>query len=113
METVQSEGDRKVNRKLEFYNLDSVIAVGYRINSYQATQFRIWATKTLKEFITKGFVLDNERLKQGKNFGKDYFDELDKEFEVFRKVQDQNYNSYFDLEVKRIDGKKLMSKIKL
>lgn len=59
-----------------FYNLDAIIAVGYRVNSYQATQFRIWATKTLREFIIKGFVLDDERLKQGKRFGKDYFDEL-------------------------------------
>lgn len=59
-----------------FYNLDAIIAVGYRVNSFQATQFRIWATKTLREFIIKGFVLDDERLKQGKKFGKDYFDEL-------------------------------------
>nr|WP_291098954.1 MULTISPECIES: RhuM family protein [unclassified Flavobacterium] len=59
-----------------FYNLDAIIAVGYRVNSFQATQFRIWATKTLREFIIKGFVLDDERLKQGKRFGKDYFDEL-------------------------------------
>lgn len=59
-----------------FYNLDAIIAVGYRVNSYQATQFRIWATKTLREFIIKGFVLDDERLKQGKKFGKDYFEEL-------------------------------------
>lgn len=59
-----------------FYNLDAIIAVGYRVNSYQATQFRIWATKTLREFIIKGFVLDDERLKQGSRFGKDYFDEL-------------------------------------
>lgn len=58
------------------YHLDAIIAVGYRVNSYQATQFRIWATKTLREFIIKGFVLDDERLKQGKRFGKDYFDEL-------------------------------------
>lgn len=58
------------------YNLDAIIAVGYRVNSYQATQFRIWATKTLREFIIKGFVLDDERLTQGKRFGKDYFDEL-------------------------------------
>jgi hypothetical protein len=61
---------------LDFYNLDAIIAVGYRVNSHQATQFRIWATKTLREFIIKGFVLDDERLKQGKRFGKDYFDEL-------------------------------------
>ena len=66
----------KYSRDVDFYNLDAIIAVGYRVNSYQATQFRIWATKTLREFIIKGFVLDDERLKQGKRFGKDYFDEL-------------------------------------
>ncbi|MFN8712459.1 MAG: virulence RhuM family protein [Bacteroidota bacterium] len=76
LETVQQEGQRRVKRNVEFYNLDAIIAVGYRINSHQATQFRIWATQTLREFIIKGFVLDDERLKQGKRFGKDYFDEL-------------------------------------
>jgi hypothetical protein len=77
MEIVQTEGGREIAREVEFYNLDAIIAVGYRVNSYQATQFRIWATKTLREFIIKGFVLDDERLKQGKTlFGKDYFDEL-------------------------------------
>ena len=60
----------------QFYHLDAIIAVGYRVNSRQATQFRIWATQTLREYIIKGFVLDDERLKQGKPFGKDYFDEL-------------------------------------
>lgn len=75
--TVQNEGEREVARTLDSYNLDAIISVGYRVNSHQATQFRIWATKTLKEFIIKGFVLDDERLKQGKKlFGKDYFDEL-------------------------------------
>src|SRR5690606_22865391 len=73
---VQQEGQRNVNREVEVYNLDVIIAIGYRVNSFQATQFRIWATKTLREFIIKGFVLDDERLKQGKRFGKDYFDEL-------------------------------------
>lgn len=73
---VQKEGNRDVARDVDFYNLDAIIAVGYRVNSFQATQFRIWATKTLREFIIKGFVLDDERLKQGKRFGKDYFDEL-------------------------------------
>ena len=73
---VQREGSRDVTRQIDFYNLDVVIAVGYRVNSYQATQFRIWATNTLKEFIIKGFVMDDERLKQGKHFGKDYFNEL-------------------------------------
>src|ERR1035437_9194071 len=74
--TVQIEGDRKVSRTLDYFNLDAIIAVGYRVNSRQATQFRIWATNTLREFMIKGFVLDDERLKQGKRFGKDYFDEL-------------------------------------
>ncbi len=73
---VQKEGIRDVSREVDFYNLDAIIAVGYRVNSHQATQFRIWATRTLREFIIKGFVLDDERLKQGKHFGKDYFDEL-------------------------------------
>jgi hypothetical protein len=77
LEIVQTEGNRNIARKIEFYNLDAIISVGYRINSTKATAFRIWATKTLKEFITKGFVLDDERLKQGKTaFGKDYFREL-------------------------------------
>jgi len=77
LEIVQKEGSRDITRKIEFYNLDAIISVGYRVNSSKATQFRIWATKTLKEFITKGFVLDDERLKQGQTaFGKDYFREL-------------------------------------
>ena len=73
---VQPEGDRQVAREVDFYNLDAIIAVGYRVNSRQATQFRIWATQVLREFLVKGFVLDDERLEQGKRFGKDYFDEL-------------------------------------
>ena len=63
---VQKEGNRNVSRNLDFYNLDAIISVGYRVNSYQATQFRIWATQTLKEYMIKGYVLDDERLKQGK-----------------------------------------------
>ena len=74
---VQSEGSRQVTRSIRFYNLDAIISVGYRVNSHRATQFRIWATSVLKEFIKKGFVLDDERLKQGERvFGKDYFREL-------------------------------------
>ena len=73
---VQTEGKRQVAREIEFYNLDAIISVGYRVNSSQATQFRIWATRTLREFIIKGFVLDDERLKLNKRFGKDYFEEL-------------------------------------
>ncbi|MCQ2088913.1 MAG: virulence RhuM family protein [Fibrobacter sp.] len=74
---VQQEGARSVKRKIAFYNLDAIISVGYRISSARATQFRIWATGILKEYIRKGFVLDDERLKQGENaFGADYFREL-------------------------------------
>ena len=74
---VQTEGARQVTRRTKFYNLDAIISVGYRVNSRRATQFRIWATSVLKEYMTKGFVLDDERLKQGRTaFGKDYFREL-------------------------------------
>ena len=73
---VQSEGSREVRREIEFYNLDAIISVGYRVNSARATQFRIWATQTLRKFVIKGFVLDDERLKLNKRFGRDYFDEL-------------------------------------
>lgn len=74
---VHSEGSRKVRRAITFYNLDAIISVGYRVNSRRATQFRIWATGILKEYMIKGFVLDDDRLKQGQQaFGKDYFREL-------------------------------------
>ena len=74
---VRQEGNRQVNRKLKYYNLDAIISVGYRVNSRRATQFRIWATGVLKEYMIKGFAIDDERLKQGKTvFGKDYFREL-------------------------------------
>lgn len=77
LETVQNENDRSVKRNVSFYNLDAIISVGYRVNSAKATKFRIWATGILKEYIKKGFVLDDERLKQGNAvFGKDYFKEL-------------------------------------
>ena len=72
---VQNEGTRKVSRELMFYSLDGIIAVGYRVNSKEATDFRIWATNTLKEFIKKGFIVNSEFLKNGPKFGKDYFDE--------------------------------------
>ena len=73
---VRAEGNRSVSREIAHYSLDAIISVGYRVNSAQATQFRIWATATLREFIVKGFVLDDERLKLNRRFGKDYFDEL-------------------------------------
>ncbi len=104
METVRSEGARAVARDVEFYNLDAIIAVGYRVNSYQATQFRIWATKTLREFIVKGFVLDDERLKQGKQvFGKDYFDELLERIREIRASERRFYQKITDLYALAVD----------
>ena len=95
---VRSEGDRSVQRAVESYNLDVIIAVGYRVNSHQATQFRIWATTTLREFITKGFVLDDERLKQGKTlFGKDYFDDLLERIRDIRASERRFYQKITDL----------------
>jgi hypothetical protein len=94
---VQTEGDREVSREIDFYNLDAVIAVGYRVNSYQATQFRIWATRTLREFVVKGFVLDDERLKQGPRFGKDYFDELLERIREIRASERRFYQKITDI----------------
>lgn len=85
------------NYKTKCFNLDAIIAVGYRVNSKQATQFRIWATQTLKEFIIKGFVLDDERLKQGKEFGKDYFDELLARIRDIRASEKRFYQKIRDL----------------
>src|SRR3990170_569231 len=82
---------------VQFYNLDAIIAVGYRVNSFQATQFRIWATKTLREFMIKGFVLDDERLKQGKRFGKDYFDELLERIREIRASERRFYQKITDI----------------
>jgi hypothetical protein len=94
---VQREGNRDVTREIDFYNLDVVIAVGYRVNSYQATQFRIWATNTLKEFIIKGFVMDDERLKQSKHFGKDYFNELIERVREIRASERRFYQKITDI----------------
>jgi hypothetical protein len=94
---VQREGNREVNREIDFYNLDAIIAVGYRVNSFQATQFRKWATATLKEFIIKGFVLDDERLKQGQRFGKDYFDELLERIREIRASERRFYQKITDI----------------
>ncbi len=96
--TVQMEGDREVTRNLEYYNLDAIISVGYRVNSIQATHFRKWATKTLREFLVKGFVLDDERLKQGKTlFGKDYFDELLERIREIRASERRFYQKITDI----------------
>jgi hypothetical protein len=81
----------------KFYNLDAIIAVGYRVNSKQATKFRIWATQTLREFIIKGFVLDDERLAQGKRFGKDYFEELLERIREIRSSERRFYQKITDI----------------
>ncbi len=94
---VQLEGDRDVERTPLFYNLDAVIAVGYRVDSYQATQFRIWATSVLKDMIVKGFVLDDERFKQGKHFGKDYFDDLLERIREIRASERMYYQKITDI----------------
>lgn len=85
------------NYKTKFYNLDAIIAVGYRVNSKEATQFRIWATQTLKEFIIKGFVLNDEMLKNGKPFGKDYFDELLERIREIRSSERRLYQKLGDI----------------
>jgi len=95
---VQTEGKRQISRELDFYSLDAIISVGYRVNSYQATQFRIWATRTLKEYMIKGFVLDDERLKQGGQvFGKDYFDELLERIREIRASERRFYQKITDI----------------
>ncbi|MDD2229427.1 MAG: virulence RhuM family protein [Candidatus Cloacimonetes bacterium] len=97
LETVQQEGTRQVKRKLEYYNLDAIISVGYRVNSSRATQFRIWATRLLKEYIIKGFTLDDERLKNGRFFGKDYFQELIERVRSIRASERRIYQKITDI----------------
>lgn len=97
MEIVQKEGKRDVVRLVDFYRLEAVLAVGYRVNSAQATQFRKWATQTLNEFIIKGFIMDDERLKQGKHFGQDYFDELLERIREIRASERRFYQKITDL----------------
>ncbi|NMA64543.1 MAG: virulence RhuM family protein [Syntrophomonadaceae bacterium] len=95
---VQREGNRDVAREVIFYNLDMIIAVGYRVNSKRATQFRIWATKVLKEYIVKGFALDDERLKQGDRvFGNDYFKELLERIRSIRASERRIYQQITDI----------------
>lgn len=97
MEQVQKEGIRTVSRMIDFYNLDAIIAVGYRVNSKKATAFRQWAIKTLKEYITKGFVINDELLKNGKSFGNDYFDELLERIREIRASERRAYQKIADV----------------
>jgi hypothetical protein len=95
---VQNEGTREVSREVAFYNLDAIIAVGYRVNSQRATQFRIWSTQILKEYIIKGFAMNDERLKQGKTvFGKDYFKELLERVRSIRSSERRIYQQITDI----------------
>lgn len=100
---VQNEGDRKVEREVNFYNLDAIISVGYRVNSQQATQFRIWATDTLRNYMIKGYALDSERLKNGSRFGKDYFDELLAQIREIRASERRFYQKITDIYTTAID----------
>ncbi|MDF1877017.1 virulence RhuM family protein [Sulfurimonas sp. SAG-AH-194-L11] len=94
---VQTEGKREVKREVNVYNLDAILSVGYRVNSSQATQFRIWATKILKEYIIKGFVMDDDRLKNGQHFGKDYFKELLERVRSIRASERRIYQQITDI----------------
>ena len=94
---VRQEGTRQVRRTLDHYNLDAIIAVGYRVNSKKATRFRQWATKTLKEYIQKGFVLNDEMLKNGRPFGRDYFDELLERIREIRASERRAYQKIADV----------------
>lgn len=94
---VRREGSRDVQRSIDHYNLDAIIAVGYRVNSKKATRFRQWATKTLKEYIQKGFVLNDEMMKNGRPFGKDYFDELLERIREIRSSERRAYQKIADV----------------
>ncbi len=94
---VENEGSREVKRNIQFYNLDAILSVGYRVNSFQATQFRIWATTILKEYIIKGFAMDDDRLKNGRYFGKDYFKELLERVRSIRASERRVYQQITDI----------------
>jgi hypothetical protein len=97
MEIVQNEGGREVTRTPDFYSLDAIIAVGYRVNSKKATRFRQWATQTLKEYIQKGYLLNEELLKNGRPFGRDYFDELLEKIREIRASERRAYQKIADV----------------
>jgi hypothetical protein len=94
---VQDEGSRKVSRDIDFYNLDMIIAIGYRVRSHRGTQFRRWATERLREFLVKGFVMDDLRLKEGRNLGADYFDELLERIRDIRSSEKRFYRKITDI----------------
>lgn len=103
METVQKEGERLVTRMIEYYNLDAVISVGYRINSIRATQFRRWATQVLKQFAITGYVLDRKRMENGAFLGEDYFERLLEEIREIRLSERRFYQKITDIYATSID----------
>ncbi|MBN1916498.1 MAG: virulence RhuM family protein [Verrucomicrobia bacterium] len=100
---VQTEGQREVTRDIDHYSLDMILAVGYRVRSTRGTQFRRWATSTLREYLVKGFVLDDERLKQGRTLGEDYFDELLERIRDIRASERRFYQKITDIYATSID----------
>ena len=103
---VQQEGAREVAREIEFYNLDAIISVGYRVNSKRATQFRQWATQVLKEFAIKGFVLDRKRMENGSFLNEDYFERLLEEIREIRLSERRFYQKVTDLYTTSVDYNK-------
>jgi hypothetical protein len=101
--TVQTEGSRTVQRSIEYYNLDMILAIGYRVRSHRGTQFRRWATERLSEYLIKGFVLDDERLKEGRSIGADYFDELLERIRDIRASEKRFYQKIRDIYTLAID----------
>ncbi len=100
---VQKEGAREVAREIEFYNLDAIISVGYRVNSIRATQFRQWATQVLKEFAIKGYVLDKQRMENGVFLGEDYFERLLSEIREIRLSERRFYQKITDIYASSVD----------
>lgn len=103
---VQMEGKREVTRQIDFYNLDAIISVGYRVNSVRATQFRQWATQVLKEFAVKGYVLDTKRMENGAFLGEDYFEHLLEEIREIRLSERRFYQKITDIYTTSIDYNK-------
>jgi len=103
---VQTEGSRSVSRDVDFYNLDAIISVGYRVNSIRATQFRQWATRVLRNFAIKGFVLDKKRLENGSYFNKNYFEELLSEIREIRLSERNLYQKITDIYATSLDYNK-------
>jgi hypothetical protein len=105
-QTVQTEGDREVGRSVDFYNLDAIISVGYRVNSLRATQFRQWATQILREFAIKGYVLDKKRMENGVFLGEDYFERLLADIREIRLSERRFYQKITDIYSTALDYNK-------